>query len=88
VLSAPADWWRTATTFGQQCRDARLADVIGFASELLQRRVRRPVEYDGEGPNLFLVGSARCADRTPQRGVPTSDIVKSCFAPCLRASKK
>jgi lipoate-protein ligase A len=36
---------------------------------------------NGIGERAELVGSARCADRTPQRGVPTSN----CFANPVRA---
>jgi hypothetical protein len=40
------------------------------------------------GANQFLVGPARCADLTPQRGVPTREQVKSGFASGAAGNKR
>jgi lipoate-protein ligase A len=57
--------------------------VFGESSMSIYEKVHRALVHalNESGRRAVMVGSARCANRTPQRGVPTND----CFANPVRA---
>jgi lipoate-protein ligase A len=57
--------------------------VFAESSMSIYEKIHRALAeaLNGSGRRTELVGSARCADRTPQRGVPTND----CFANAVGA---